>query len=138
MFIEERNTKILCRRVTYVSGGKNTTATIASFDKYLRQVPDEVRAVLDAEELTKLEKWLKERDEKNNGILDRLALDGLAGSLRRAISALEVTANVEKVLTPEKTAELWAELDEMRRALRKAGRPKPKAVAEAEPEAKPK
>ncbi|MNF05821.1 hypothetical protein D3C80_2056410 [compost metagenome] len=59
-----------------------------------------------------------------------MALDGLAGTLRRSIKALEVPENVAK-LTEDKTAELWAELDEMRRALRKAGRPKPKDEAKA-------
>ena len=50
------------------------------------------------------------------------------------MNALLVPENVEKELTPEATAELWAELDEMRRALRQVGRPKPKAVAKVDPE----
>jgi hypothetical protein len=131
MFFEERSTKILCRRVTYVAGGNNKTETVISFNKYARPIPDEVRDVLEEEELQKLQAWLDERDQKTDGIRDKLALDGLADSLRRSTKALEVPALVAK-LTPEKVAALWAELDEMRRALRKAGHPKPKAGSEVE------
>lgn len=130
MFFEERSTKILCRRVIYVSGANNKNETVVSFDKYSRPIPDEVRAKLTEEELVALQAWLDKRDQKTDTILDRMALDGLAGTLRRSIKALEVPENVAK-LTEDKTAELWAELDEMRRALRKAGRPKPKDEAKA-------
>ena len=133
MFFEMRNTKILCRRVKYVGEGKHKNETVASFAKYARPIPAEVRDVLDAKELEQLEQWLKKHDENTDAVLGRVALRGLAGSLRHAINALEVPENVERDLTPEATAELWAALDEMRRALRKV-RPKPKAVAEAEPE----
>lgn len=131
MFFEERSTKILCRRVIYVSGGNNKNETVVSFNKYSRPIPDEVRAKLTEDELGALQAWLDKRDQKTGKILDKLALDGLADTLRRSIQALEVPEQVAR-LTPEKTAELWAELDEMRRALRKAGHPK----AKAEPKAK--
>ena len=131
MFFEERSTKILCRRVIYVPKANNRNETVVSFNKYARPIPDEVRAALSEEELVALQVWLDKRDQKTDKILDKLALDGLADTLRRSIQALEVPELVAR-LTPEKTAALWAELDEMRRALRKAGHPK----AKAEPKAK--
>lgn len=130
MFFEERSTKILCRRVIYVSGANNRNETVASFNKYSRPIPDEVRAKLTEEELVALQAWLDKRDQKTDKILDKLALDGLADTLRRSIQALEVPELAAK-LTPEKVTALWAELDEMRRALRKAGHPKAKAEPKA-------
>ena len=47
MFFEERNTKILCRRVKYVGEGKHKNETVTSFATHVRSVPDEVRELLD-------------------------------------------------------------------------------------------
>lgn len=129
MFFEDRGSKILCRRVTYVSGGNNKTETVISFNRYARPIPDEVRAALTEEELKKLQERLDETDKKGEKAHKALSLGSIASSLRSAIEALQ-DAEIALKLTPKQADAIWAELDEMRRALRQAKHPKPKPVAE--------
>lgn len=127
MFFENRGKKILCRRVTYVPGGKNKTETIVSIDQGTTVLTDEVKGKLKTDEVTLLQALLDEHAKVNAKALNEAYLLTLGRDLERSIAAVQDSESAKK-LTESQVAKIWEGLDEMRRAMRKAGHHKPKSV----------
>lgn len=136
MQIREKGKRLLLIRTKYDSDRKRTIGhTVASQDKYLSTVDPLVRLQLTKEEVDKLEKWLSSRAEKQSVDSLKWGLSYLPESVRRAVKALSVDGLAEG-LTPEKADDIWLALDELKKALRKAGLkppPRPGKVANSAP-----
>ena len=127
MRIKEKGQRLQLLRTEYVPELKRgRDVMIGSLSKYDASVPEDVKSLLDAGELQKLEAYLTERREASTVMMQGFALDTLPSKLRDAMEGLK---SVDKVaaMKPERIAEIWAALDDMRAALRKAGLPRPKA-----------
>jgi len=127
MRIKEKGTRLQLLRTEYVPELKRgRDVMVGSLSKYDSRVPDDIKSLLSDDELAKLETHLKERQEASAAAMQGFALDMLPSKLRESIEALKSADKVASV-TPEHAARIWAALDDMRTAMRKAGlaRPKP-------------
>lgn len=130
MRFRDKGNMIQCIRTTYdPSKGRGVDKLVGSLPGDSLFVPDELRALLEEDEEKALCNLLMDRLFERNKAAHRAALTGLAATLTQARTALSNPDNVA-LLGPQETEKLWLELDEMRRALRAAGRPKPKPKAD--------
>jgi hypothetical protein len=130
MRFRDKGNMIQCIRTTYDSDkGRGVDKLIGSLPGDSSWAPDELTELLEDEEKQALNSLLMDRHFARNREAQRVSLVGLAGTVKLARAALSGADNVE-LLGPKETEELWLELDEMRRALRAAGRPKPKPEAD--------
>lgn len=121
MQIREKGKQILCIRTEYVSEKKRTIGrTVATQDKYLSTVCDEVRQRLTKCEVDQLEKWLSDRTEKQNVGSLKTGLSYVAYSICRATEALSVDGLAAELST-EKANNIWLAMEELQKALKKAG-----------------
>lgn len=125
MQIREKGKKVLCIRTEYKTELKRTIGvTVASQDKFLSTVSEEVRRLLTEQEVDQLEKWLSSRTENQSVDNYKLSLSTIEYSVRRAAKALSVDDAVSGLST-EEADKLWDSLGELQKALRKAGFKKP-------------
>lgn len=125
MQIREKGKKLLCIRTQYVPEKKRTVGvTVASQDRYMSTVSEEVCRQLTKEEVEQLEKWLSERSEKK--AVDRLdfSLSFVAKYMDEAAKALDVDG-LKIGLSDEKAAEIWQAHEQLSKALKRAGFKKP-------------
>lgn len=125
MQIREKGKKILCIRTVYKSELKRSVGeTVATQERWLDRVSDEVREALTDDELQQLEKWLKERTESRSADSLKSSLSLVAFSMKRAAEALGDGA-IAAELTEEKAADIWQQIAVLQKALKKAGFKKP-------------
>lgn len=125
MQIREHGRQLLMIRTNYVPEKKRTVpVTVAKQDKWLSKVSDEVRQQLTKEEVEQLESWLSSRAEKES--VERLesSLSVVEGIVCRAAEALSVES-LASGLSSDKAAAIYASMDALAKALRKAGHKKP-------------
>lgn len=128
MRFRDKGLMLQCIRTTYDSDkGRGVDKLIGSLPGEARFATPELLALLTEDEAKALQNVLFERMLTRQNALRHDALVGLTGTLKQAKSALSDPRNVAE-MTPEKVAEMWEALDEMRRSLRAAGLPKPKPV----------
>lgn len=131
MQIREHGRQLLMIRTNYIPEKKRTVpVTVAKQDKWLSSVSDEVRQQLTKEEVEQLENWLSSRTEKQS--VERLesSLSIVEGVVCRSAKALSVES-LASGLSPEKAAAIYAGMDALAKALRKAGHKKPARQAKA-------
>lgn len=124
MQIRESGKKVICIKTEYVPEKKRTYGrTVASQEKYLSTVSDEVRQQLSSDEVDELQKWLDDREEKNR-------VDGLKGSLSVVRACLPEAAEALETevgdLTEDQARKLWEGMERLQKALKKAGHPRPR------------
>ena len=125
MQIREKGKKVLCIRTEYKTELKRTIGvTVASQDKYLSTVSEEVCRLLTEQEVDQLKKWLSERTENQSVGSHKMSLSTIVYSVRSATKALTVDDAVSG-LSIEKADELWDSLAELQKALKKAGFKRP-------------
>lgn len=125
MQIREKGKKILCIRTEYKPELKRTVGvTVASQDKYMSTVSEEVCRLLTKEEVDQLKNWLSERSENQSVEHLKLSLSTASYSVSRAAKALSVESLVSGLSTDE-ADKLWLSMGELSKALRKAGFKKP-------------
>lgn len=128
MQIREKGKKILCIKTEYKPELKRTVGvTVASQNIGLSTVSDEVRRLLDKEDVDQLEKWLSDRT-KNKSVESAVNSLSVADYLVRRMAESLSVDNAKSSLTPEKADALWDALGDLQKALKKAGFPKPKPV----------
>ena len=126
MQIREQGKKIQLIRTHYVKEKKRTEGKVFdSFDKYLSAIPEDIRRQLNNEEVEQLESYLSKRAEKLSVESSKYYLSATSENIRRAVNALSVD-EVAATLTLEKAAAIYAAMDELRKALKKAGYAKQK------------
>jgi hypothetical protein len=127
MRFKESKKIIMCIRTTYdIDKKRGVDKTIVSIDKYLTKVPQEAIDELEAEEVEQLQALLDARQKSHATLSASLAIRFLPTHLNEAIKALGDESQRAQV-TAETAEKIWAALDDMRRAMRKAGFAKPKA-----------
>lgn len=141
MQIREKGKKLLCIRTEYDPSKKRTFGkTVASQDKFLSTVSEEVCRLLTDEEVDQLKKWLSEREEKQSVEGLKRSLSHVSFTVSRAADALAVD-ELKDSLSSTEADEIWLALDKMSKAMRKAGfkkpKPEPKAPTRAKPESQP-
>lgn len=125
MQFREKGKKLLCIRSEYVPEKKRTVGvTVASQDKYLSTVSEEVCRQLEKEEVDQLKEWLSKRTEKWS--VDRLSsqLSIIHVQMAKAAEALD-DDRLENSLSNERAAEIWEAHEKLSKALKKAGFKKP-------------
>lgn len=125
MQIREKGKKVLCIRTQYRSELKRTVPiTVASQDKYLSTVSEEVRRQLTETEVEQLENWLSSRTDKKAVDSYKVSLSLAPYSIRRISEALAVDG-LKADLPQLEADKIWRALDELQKALRKAGFKRP-------------
>ena len=144
MMFRVKGNKIVCLRSEYLPEKKRTHAVqVASFDKWLSTVPEEVCQQLDSDEFDQLKKWLSDRERemaveshKNSMLYATSALNNLMKALEEeeVVNALfysKHNANHPQNGTPmfdqDWADKLFDTIADARKALKKAGfKPSPK------------
>lgn len=125
MQIREKGKKILCIRTEYRPLQRRTVGvTVASQDRYMSTVCDEVRQQLTEKEVDQLKNWLSERTDRQSVSSLKSSLSFVAYSICRATEALSVDGLADD-LTTEKANSIWLAMDEFQKALKKAGFKRP-------------
>ena len=123
----EGNTVQCLRRVREVTpenpAGKSVQRVVAKFDRWARELPQNVVKVLTEEELEEWRAWRQKQDESEQAKAAGFDLDALPDRLRRTAEAIE---RGMATVQPENAQLMWAGLDAMSRALKKAGHARPK------------
>lgn len=131
MQIRERGKQILCIRTEYVADKKRTYGrTVARQDKGLSTVSEEVRAVLDAEEVEQLQAWLDERRQQRKRDYHHATFIMLPQALKDASAALD-DDSVRDGLSTDQIDDLWRAHEQLSKALKKHGFKKPEKSAVA-------
>jgi len=131
MQIREKGKKILCIRTAYNSDLKRSVGeTVATQDRWLDRVSDDVREKLTDAEAEQLEQWLKARTESRSADSLKSSLTLASFTLARSAEALGDEA-IAAELTPEKADQIWQQMAVLQKALKKAGFKKP--VKEKQP-----
>jgi len=128
MQFREKGRKLQCIRSEYIPERKRTVGRIvASQDKYLTTVSNEVCQQLEKEEFDSLKKYLSNREEKRTADKLEFRLSYLDGMLNETVEALEVDS-IRNGLSTEQAARIWAAHERLSKALRRHGFKKPKAA----------
>lgn len=128
MQIREKGRKVLCIRTEYVPEKKRTYGrTVASQEKYLSTVTNEVRQQLTNEEVDQLEEWLKDRASRQAADRQASSLSLIAGWMDQAAAALDNDSLVSG-LSDEQADEIWHAHERLSKALRRGGYRKPKSA----------
>lgn len=126
--------KIMCIRTTYVPGadgaaGRGVDKTIVSVDRWATSVPEDAKALLDESEQQQLQALLDERQQQSDKLMTGYALEKLGKTLQTAAKALESPEILGRELTQAEVVSIWEGLDAMRLKMKRAGYPRPKAMA---------
>ncbi len=133
MQIREKGKKVLCIRTKYDSEKKRTFGvTVARQDKYLTTVSDEVSQLLTKAEVDHLKKWLSDRIKNREVDSLKSGLSFVHYSVRRAAEALSVDSLAAE-LSADTADKIWLALDELQKALKKAGFKRPAKPAAKAP-----
>jgi len=126
MRFKETTKKILCIRTTYnPDKGRGEDKTVASIWRFAESVTDEVREQLTADELVQLENYLKSKNDNMAFYKQQFALQSrIVEEIKDGLKGLE-NPEIRGSVTPDQAAEIWAGLDAMRRAMRRAGFDRP-------------
>lgn len=131
MQIRERGKKVVCIKTEYVPEKKRTYGrTVASQSKYMSTVSYEVCQQLNKEEVDELQKWLDDRQERQNVSSLQVSLSFVVDYTAEAAEALETGA---ADLSDEQADKLWQDMARLQKALKKAGHPRPKKQTKQPP-----
>ena len=136
MQIRERGKQVICIKTEYSTEKKRTFGRqVASQDKYMSTVSDEVRLLLDDADVAELEEWLNQREKDRDKRISSSQLTSCQYALKHATEALD---NGGRDLSEVGGDSLWGALLELQKALTRAGykRPKPPAKSSAKQAAK--
>lgn len=129
MRIKEKGSKLQLLRVSYsTERGRSVENMVGSIDKHAQSIPEELRKLLQADEIEQLEAFILARLEHDQLESKKRTLDYGAALLAGFRKTLE-DPQLQGYLSAEKAAKMWAELDATRTAMRKAGYAKPKPEA---------
>ena len=124
MQIRESGKKVICIKTEYVPEKKRTYGrTVASQDRYLSTVSNEVRQQLSSDEVDELQKWLDDRAKKDEVDTLKFKLSTIGYSMSKAAEALETEAGE---LDEKQAADAWEAISRLQKALKKAGHPRPR------------
>lgn len=125
MQIREKGKKILCIRTVYKTELKRSVGeTVATQERWLDRVSDDVREKLTDEEVQQLEQWLKDRTEHRSADSLKSSLSLVSFSMGRAAEAL-ADDGIAAELTPDQAEKIWRQMAVLQKALKKAGFKKP-------------
>lgn len=131
MQIRESGKKVICIKTEYVPEKKRTYGrTVASQNRYLSTVTNEVRQQLSGEEVDELQKWLDDRAEKEKVDRLNLSLSTIGYNINKAAEALETEAGE---LDEKQAAYAWDAIARLQKALKKAGHPRPRKQTKKKP-----
>lgn len=131
MQIREKGRKILCIRTEYRPEQKRTVGiTVASMNSGLSTIPEDVCQQLTKEEVDQLEKWLSDRKQFKADDRLRMSLSTVKYAVGRTADALAVDS-IAMYLSNSEADEIWAGIDRLTKALKKAGHPRPKQTKKA-------
>jgi molecular chaperone DnaK (HSP70) len=124
MQIRERGKKVVCIKTEYVPEKKRTYGrVVASQDKFLSTVSDDVCQQLSKEEVDELQKWLDDRQEKETVDMLERRLSIVRAVTEGAAEALERDLGE---LADSQADEIWQAMARLQKALKKAGHPRPR------------
>lgn len=128
MMFREKGRRVLCLRSQYDPERKRTYArTVASLERGLSTVPEEVRQQIESEEVEQLEEWLSEQQRKRWVAESRLTLMLTPRTLWRASRSLD-DEDVREVLDQEVAREMYRAMQALAKALRRAGFPRTRVM----------
>lgn len=116
--LRQGRTVALRRSVYDAKQGKSRLVQLGTVDRFARDLPRELKAVLTREEKEEFQQWIVTRDQQITELLQRHHLGRLAEYLGLAAKAL--SSGIE----PEDPERLWDAIGILTRALEKAGHPK--------------
>lgn len=124
MQIRERGQKVICIKTEYVPEKKRTYGRqVASQDKYMSTVSEDVRQQLSKEEVDEFQNWLDDRQKKRSVDSHKFNLLMLSDRLGSAAEALERDLSE---LSGDDAALVWAGIVRLQKALKKSGHPRPR------------
>jgi hypothetical protein len=125
MQIREKGKKILCIRTEYRPKLRRTVGvTVATQDRYMTTVCEEVCRKLTETEVDQLNTWLSERKNRQSVASLKSSLSFVAYAVCQATEALTVDG-LSSELTTEKANRIWLAMEEFQKALKKAGFKRP-------------
>lgn len=118
MQIREKGKKVLCIRTEYHPDKKRTIGkTVASQNKYMSTVSDEVCQQLEKEEVDQLKKWLSDREERRSAASLKSSLSICQSVMSQSAEALDNDAE----LSDEHAARIIEGMNRLKKSLRKRG-----------------
>lgn len=121
MQFRERGNKVLMIRTEYRPEKKRTYGvTVASQDKHLSTISEDVRQLLTSSEVDELEQWLADRAAKQSVDNAKASLSTAALFISDAAAAMSVE-QARQTMTAERAAGIYAAVDELTKQLRRAG-----------------
>jgi hypothetical protein len=124
------STRVQCMRSVYDPEKKRgTPAQIASQDAFDIRVTDEVREKLTNEEIAQFEEWLSGRAEEKKKSRENIKLRMLKNNLQFSADVLNLGGRFEDDDVKENPDDIFAALDELKKALRKAGYKRPQKAS---------
>lgn len=101
--------------------GQSILKTVGSFDKYTYKPSPGLLDKLNAEQRDELQAECDRRRQSAISLNRQHYLNSLAGNIRGACDSLQQNA----VLTPQQSADIWAAMGDLVKAMRQAGHPRP-------------
>jgi hypothetical protein len=108
---------------------RGTPNQIASQDAYHNSVTKEVREKLTEEEIIQFQKWIDDRAEGKKKARRNIDLSLLKGNIKSSSNSLNLGGRFEDDDVKESPDEIFAALDELKKALRKAGYKRPQKAS---------
>ena len=123
MQFREQGKKIQCIRSTYDPASKRShQKVVAAFDRWADRLPStELDGMTDTER-KELAAWFEAKQAKRDASRQQWRV----GDAPRTLADLAGAIRAADTLTADHAAKIWAGMDELAKALRKAGHPKPK------------
>ena len=119
--------RIQCIRSVYDTDTKRCKQNlIVSFSKWSDKIPADELTDLTPEEYEELKVWWANREAEKEASFNRVYVRTSASDMARMIRAIS-TEDGAGELTEDLTSDLWKQISELQKELRKAGFPRPKA-----------
>jgi methylphosphotriester-DNA--protein-cysteine methyltransferase len=124
MQFREQGKKIQCIRSTYDSVNKRShQKVVATFDRSVEKVPYAELATLSNVEHEELATWFEARQLLKAERMNELRVMSAASTLAQLAASIDVTG---AAMTDSQAAATWRALNDVMKALRRTGHPKPK------------
>lgn len=131
MQFREQARKIQCIRSTYNPATKRSdSSVVASFDRYADKIPSDLPTLTEAER-TELATWFEARQAAKAASMNTFRAQYGGRALADLATAIQTTG---AELTPDQAAAIWQGIEAVKKALRKHGHRRVKAVKSAKPE----
>ncbi|MCC8940327.1 hypothetical protein H8A99_28680 [Bradyrhizobium sp. Arg68] len=131
MQFREQARKIQCIRSTYNPATKRSdSSVVASFDRYADKIPSDLPELTEAER-AELATWFEARQAAKAASMNTWRAQYGGRALAELATAIQTTG---AELTPDQAAAIWQGIEAVKKALRKHGHRRVKAVQPAKPE----